>query len=221
MTAREKRWRRIKRLWEAGHTQREIGRRLGVPDARVGAEIAKMRDAGWQLNQRVADPEVIADRRRRLREMWEAGETAALIAERLGVARSSVTGMVRRMQQTGELEYRRERQVRPSPQRDRIKEMWDAGAETGEIAAQLSLSACDVSGRIADLRREGLRARRRTGLDSTRERRETIAGLYRAGEPLASIAERVSGSVESIGATVSQMRSEGADLPRRVTYDAP
>ena len=213
---RERRWRRIARLWGDGRTQREIGARLGLSDARVGAEIAKMRAAGWELERRSVARVEVERRRTQVKRMWQGGATLALIAERTGMQRSAVASMVRRMQQTGQLRRRRELPVRLSPRGDRIRRMWERGATIAEIATALDMSPKAVAGRISELRRQGLPVTRRARTNHTRTRRARIARLYSEGMPLDEIAAELGGTARSIGATVSQLRAQGVDLPRRM-----
>lgn len=215
MTDRERRWRRIQRLWHNGRTQQEIAQRLTTDSASVGAEVARMRAAGWNMPTRtVRDPAAMAVRERRIAQLWELGETAETIAADLDLTQAAVRSQMRRMRRGGwPLERRRARFERPAPLSDRIAAMWTDGATIPQIAGELDLTTSHVAATLTQIR-AGRKLARRHGDGRAQARHEQIAAMYRAGAPLAEIAQQAGGTARSVSATVSQLRASGWDLPR-------
>lgn len=215
---RQRRRRRIQRLWANGRTQAEIARRLGLDSARVGAEVAKMRAAGVKLERRVVgDAQAMQRRRDRIAELWAAGASVTEIAAELGISPAAAYGTVKRMRRDGwELELRREPRAHAAPVRERIAELWAAGSTIPEIGAEMQRSTSHIASELSWMRREaGRDIELRHGNGSAAARRDHIAALYRDGQPLAVIATQMDSTVGSIATTLSSMRADGAELPRR------
>lgn len=71
------------------------------------------------------------------------------------------------------------------------------------------------------MRREDATIEARHNTGAAQARQAQIADLYRAGQPLAAIAEQLHSTTASIATALSAMRAAAVDLPRRVESTPP
>jgi DNA-binding NarL/FixJ family response regulator len=146
----------IARLRKEGCTNLQIAERLGWGnrDTRVGGEVRRMRELGWDVESRAhTGREEMARRKAAAAVFWEAGLSAVEIAYVLKISDSACDSMLYRMRAAGEIEPHRETPWRDGPVQAAIASMAARGDTYQEIADRLHKTPSGVSSTIYRVRR--------------------------------------------------------------------
>lgn len=146
----------IARRRKEGRTNLQIAEELGWGnrDTRVGSEVHRMRELGWDVDNRArADPEEMARRKEEAAMMWESGMSAAEISEVLEISESACDSMLFRMRAACEIEPHRETPPRAGPVQAAIASMAARGDTNQEIADRMQTTPSSVSATIYRVRR--------------------------------------------------------------------
>ncbi len=146
----------IARLWNEGLSNRQIAERLGWGnrDIRVGGELHRMRELGWDVENRAhTGREEMARRKAVAAELWEAGWTCVEIERVLEISHSACDSMLYRMRAAGEIKPHRETPPRDGPVQATIASMAARGDTYQEIADRLNKTPSGVSSTIYRVRR--------------------------------------------------------------------
>ncbi len=211
----ELRWQKIAALRREGATNLQIAEQLGwgAKDARVGAEVARMRAAGWKVDdRRSATPQEMRIRKAAMALMWEDDYTAAEIAEELEISLGACNSMLNRMRQAGEIAPRRERTTHKAPLREAVATLAAEDLSYEQIASRTKQSTSSVAGRIAELRRlergrqQAVRVPRRVGDGRAQARHERVRKLAANGVPAGQIASQTGYTIGSVKTILSASR---------------
>jgi DNA-binding NarL/FixJ family response regulator len=146
----------IARLREEGRTNLQIAEQLGWGnrDDRVGSEVHRMRELGWDVENRAhTSREEMARRKATAAVLWEAGLSCVDIAYVLKISHSACDSMLYLMRAAGEIKPHRETPWRDGPVQAGIAEMAARGDTYQGIADQLYMTPSGVSSTIYRVRR--------------------------------------------------------------------
>jgi DNA-binding CsgD family transcriptional regulator len=207
----------IARLWNEGLSNRQIAERLGWGnrDSRVGGELHRMRQLGWDVERRAhTDREEMARRKAVAAELWEAGWTATEIAHELQISDGACDSMLYLMRATEEIKPRRETAPRDGPVQAAVAAMAARGDTFQEIAERMNLTPSTVSATIYRVRRRLAPHLKPTAEVPPRfipgeaqRRREETWRLAKEGVPREEIAARFGYEVGGIKTTLSKERT--------------
>ncbi|HVA20147.1 MAG TPA: hypothetical protein VMU55_08225 [Solirubrobacteraceae bacterium] len=143
-------------LWNEGFSNRQIAEQLGWGnrDTRVGGEVHRMRELGWNVERRPhTGREEMARRKTVAAELWEAGWEAVEIAYELGISDSACDSMLYLMRAKEEIKPHRETAPRDGPVQAAIASMAARGDTFQEIADRMNMTSGTVSATIYRVRR--------------------------------------------------------------------
>jgi DNA-binding CsgD family transcriptional regulator len=146
----------IERLRKDGQTNLQIAEELGWGnrDTRVGSEVHRMRELGWDVDNRAhTGPDEMARRKEEAAMLWESGMSASEISYVLEISESACDAMLFRMRAADEIEPHQETPPRDGPVQAAIASMAARGDTYQEIADRMHMTPGSVSGTIYRVRR--------------------------------------------------------------------